>query len=167
MCTSDWGGSPVLDDRHDACRFSPHLLQQANALPISVKVDAYRQAKPGVWEWWSTYTLHLNTDKEPEAVSSGSSSSASAAAARCGSGSDGGAAAAQQPNENKPRQPSGDGAAAAAAAGGGKAVRGKRYRLAPLLESMQRPLPSDGKICVLFGGHMCEAQLSLPASETR
>ncbi|PSC69454.1 Zinc finger MYND domain-containing 10 isoform B [Micractinium conductrix] len=143
------------------------VRREANALPISVKVDAYRQAKPGVWEWWSTYTLHLNTDKEPEAVSSGSSSSASAAAARCGSGSDGGAAAAQQPNENKPRQPSGDGAAAAAAAGGGKAVRGKRYRLAPLLESMQRPLPSDGKICVLFGGHMCEAQLSLPASETR
>lgn len=134
-----------------------------------MKVDAYRQVKPGVWEWWSTYTLQINQEKPVEPVSSGGSSGGKTGAGSAGSGSSasngqaGPAAAAA--NENQPRQPSSDGSTAAA--GSGAAVKGKRYRLLPLSENLQRALPAQGKLAVLYGGHTCEAALSLPASETR
>jgi len=129
-------------------------------------VDAYRQVKPGVFEWWSTYSLQLNTEREPEPVTSGGGTAA-AASEGAGTASTGGAA-----DENRPRQPSGSeeagsGGKAAAAPTAAVAAKGKRYRLLPLSESQQRALPADGKITVLYGGHTCEAQLSLPASETR
>ena len=129
----------------------------SSGLPTSVKVDAYRQVKAGVWEWWSTYNLQLNPDSPPEAVSSST-----------GGGSGGSSRGAA--NENRPRQPSGDGSSgggAGAAAAPPAVVKGKRHRLVPLSESLQRALPADGKLSVLYGGHTCEAQLSLPTSETR
>ena len=118
-------------------------------------MDAYRRVKEGVWEWWSTYTLHISTDKEPEAVSSSHSGDSRSSS----SGAAGG-------NENQPRQPSSDGAASTAPAVAAPA-KGKRYRLVPLSETLQRALPAEGKITVLYGGHSCEALLSLPCSETK
>lgn len=132
----------------------PAIKRPTPQLPETVKVDAYRQVKPGVWEWWSTYTLQLNTEKAPEPVTSGGGSSAAAP----------GPGAAAAGNENQPRQPSNDGGAGIAPAA---PVKGKRYRLLPLSESLQRTLPADGKLSVLFGGRACEAALHLPASETR
>ena len=154
----------------------PSCLQAGRGLPTAVKVDAYRRVKEGVWEWWSTYQLQINTDKPPEAVSSagGSSSSSSnvtgsnsSGGSGRGAGSGGGSSAAGAANENQPRQPSGDRSGAAAVAPAAPAAKGKRYRLLPLSESLQRALPAEGKITVLYGGHTCEAQLTLPASETR
>ncbi|KAL4856193.1 Zinc finger MYND domain-containing protein 10 [Chlorella vulgaris] len=140
--------------------------EASGGLPDTVKVDAYRQAKPGVWEWWSTYSLQVNKELVPEAVSSSTSSTtgaskhASTARAGPGSLSSGGA------DENHPRQ-----ASSASGGSGGPppvaVVKGKRYRLLPMSQNLQRALPADGKITVLYGGHTCEAQLSLPASETR
>ncbi|KAI3437714.1 hypothetical protein D9Q98_000162 [Chlorella vulgaris] len=140
--------------------------EACSGLPDTVKVDAYRQAKPGVWEWWSTYSLQINKELVPEAVSSSTSSttgaSKHASTARAGpeTPSSGGA------DENHPRQ-----ASSASGGSGGPppvaVVNGKRYRLLPLSQSLQRALPANGKITVLYGGHTCEAQLSLPASETR
>jgi hypothetical protein len=138
----------------------PCLQGELNALPDRVKVDAYRQAKLGVWEWWATYTLQLNCERPPDAVTS-TPGPAAAGCGRVGGGEQG--TAGNPPNENHPRQPSsGDSGLGAAAP-----VKGKRYRLLPLSESLQRALPADGKVAVLFGRHTCEAQLSLPASETR
>lgn len=113
------------------------------ALPPAAKLEAYRQVKPGVWEWWASYSLRLNTDRPAEAVSSG------------GGGSS---------DENQPRQPTSGGSGSGA---DGPAAKGKRWRLQPLPEGEQRALPANGKLCVLFGGHACEAALSLPSSETR
>jgi hypothetical protein len=133
-----------------------HVQAASNGPPSSVKVDAYRQVKAGVWEWWSTYSLQFNTDSPAEAVSS----------------SAGGNASSRSPaNENHPRQISSSvgniGGEAGAAAEQPAAVKGQRHRLLPLSESLQRALPADGKLTVLYGGHTCEAQLSLPTSETR
>lgn len=144
--------------------FATHQLQSGP--PTSVKVDAYRQVKPGVWEWWSTYTLQINQEKPAEPVSSSSGGKTGAGSAGSGSSaSNGQAGPAAAANENQPRQPSSDGSTAAA--GSGAAVKGKRYRLLPLSENLQRALPAQGKLAVLYGGHTCEAALSLPASETR
>lgn len=117
------------------------------ALPPAAKLEAYRQVKPGVWEWWASYSLQLDTDRPAEAVTSGSSAGSSS-------------------NENQPRQPVSGGGGSGAAADG-PAAKGRRWRLRPLPAGEQRALPADGKLCVLFGGHACEAALSLPASETR
>jgi hypothetical protein len=125
---------------------------EAGVLPERIKLDAYRQAKPGVWEWWATYNLQINTEKPPEGVSS------SIGATSSGAGT----------NENAPRQAQHGGDSGASEGKAAAApVRGKRYRLLPLSESLQRALPADGKLAVLYGGHTCEAQLRLPASDTR
>lgn len=132
-------------------------------LPTSVKLDAYRQVKPGVWEWWSTYQLQINQDKPAEPVSSSGSKPNAGAAGGSSVASSGQAGEAAAANENQPRQPSsGDSAGVPPAA-----AKGKRYRLLPLSENLQRALPAQGKLAVLYGGHTCEAALSLPASETR
>ena len=126
----------------------------SNGLPTSVKVDAYRLVKAGVWEWWSSYNLQLNPDSAPVPVYSSAGGSSRGAA-----------------NENHPRQiSSSDGSSggdAGAAAAQPAVVKGWRHRLLPLSESLQRALPADGKLTVLYGGHTCEAQLSLPTSATR
>ena len=109
--------------------------------------------KEGVWEWWYGYTLQLNTAVQPEAVASTAGPAATAAR---GNGDEAG-------NENRPRQPSSAGSAAEAP----PAAKGKRWRLLPLPEGQQRALPARGKVTLLYGGHTCEAALSLPASETR
>ncbi|KAL4451614.1 hypothetical protein ABPG75_007276 [Micractinium tetrahymenae] len=140
----------------------------AAGLPSSVKVDAYKQVKPGVWEWWSSYCLELNTEREPETVSSGGGSAVAAGGAAAGGGG-AHASAAGAADENRPRQASSSGASVDAAGGASRAaaVKGKRYRLQPLAEGLHRALPAEGKVSVLFGGHACEAQLSLPAADTR
>lgn len=146
-------------------------VQTATAgLPGSVKVDAYKQVKPGVWEWWSSCSLQLNTEREPEIVSSGSASDAAGVGVSAGGACMG--AGAPAADENRPRQASGTtccNGSSDCAGGAGKAavVKGKRYRLLPPAEGQQRALPAVGKVAVLFGGHTCEAQLSLPASDTR
>ncbi len=116
-----------------------------------------------MWEWWSTYHLEINQDKPAESVSNSGSKAAAGTAGGSSVASSGQAAEAATANENQPRQPStGDSAAALPAAS-----KGKRYRLLPLSENLQRALPAQGKLAVLYGGHSCEAALSLPASETR
>ncbi len=132
-------------------------------------MDAYKEAKPGVWDWWASYSLQLNLEREPEAVCCGSGGGAAAggnsAAGACTAGS---AAAA---DENSPRQASsssfGDSNGKGGAGARQAAVKGRRYRLLPPAEGQQRALPAVGKVSVLFGAHTCEAQLSLPASTTR
>lgn len=141
----------------------------AAGLPSSVKVDAYKEAKPGVWDWWASYSLQLNLEREPEAVCCGSGGGAAAggkpAAGACTAGS---AAAA---DENSPRQAGsssfGDSNGKGNAGARQAAVKGRRYRLLPPAEGQQRALPAVGKLSGLFGRHTCEAQLSLPASATR
>lgn len=147
----------------------PHSVLLQIGPPSTVKVDAYRQVKPGVWEWWSTYQLQINQDKPPEPVSSSSSKASAGPAGGTSAASSGQAGEVAAANENQPRQPSSDGGVAAAGSGAAPpaAVKGKRYRLLPLSENLQRALPAQGKLTVLYGTQTCEAALSLPASETR
>ena len=134
------------------------LLQASSGAPTTVKVDAYLLVKEGVWQWWATYSLQIDTDRQPEPVSSTAAPSSSGGG---GGGNDGG-------DENRPAQP---GASQPAEGPGGAecgtVVRGTRRRLLPLSESLQRALPGEGKITVLYGGNTCEAQLSLPCSDTK
>ena len=104
--------------------------------------------KEGVWEWWATYTLELDTELEAEAIVINSSST---------SGSD----------ENVPRQPTAGQQQQPAAAAGKGGVRGLRHRLVPLRESLQRALPGEGKVTLLYEGRSCEAALELPTSDTK
>lgn len=124
------------------------------SLSASVKVDAYRRVKEGVWEWWSTYSLDINDACPPEHVSNGSGSSV-----------------AFNSDENRPSQPgsvTSEGSSASIITKSSTTpVTGLRYRLRPLAEGLHRALPCDGKLSVLYGGHVCEALLSLPAAETR
>lgn len=147
-----------------------HCVQPATAgLPTSVKVDAYKQVKPGVWEWWSSYILQLNTERQPEEIASASGDGA--AAGKEPAGGPCAAASLRAADENSPRQASSSSRCDANDEGAGgrskAAVKGKRFRLLPLAEGQLRALPAVGKLSVLFGGFTCEAQLSLPASDTR
>lgn len=144
----------LLPCPHRRCVICLQVVDQRGGPPASVKVVAYRQVKPGVFEAWSEYSLQLSTDKPPEAVTSGGGGNGGAAPAA--------AAGAPAGDENQPRQPS-----AGEEAGQAAAVKGKRYRLLPLPEGEARALPASGKVTVLFGDRTCEALLSLPASDTR
>lgn len=140
----------------------PSHLQAARGVPSSFTLQAYRSVKEGVWEWWATYNLDINTDKPAEPVSV-PALAAAAAAQRGGAGSTTGAAG----DENQPRQPSQAGMEGGGEKGAGGVVKGQRYRLRPLAENLQRALPSSGKLAVVVGGRTCQASLELPASETR
>ena len=136
----------------------------AAAPPTTVKVDAYRKVKEGVWEWWATYHLDINTDRPPERITTGAGGSAGGGGGAAGAS----AAPGKASDENQPKQPP----AVGSSSGPGQPAAiskptGLRYRLRPLAEGLQRAMPGDGKVTVLHGGHSCSASLQLPTSETR
>ena len=105
-----------------------------------MKLTAYRTVAEGTHEWWASYVLEVDTQREAERVAVG------------------GPPAGDDENLQRANVP---------AVGVKPAARGQRRRLLPPPAAGRRALPSCGKLEVTFDGVTCAAAITLPAAEKR
>lgn len=142
------------------------LFQVATGPPTNCKLEAYRAVKEGIWEWWATYNLDIDVEKPGEPISVAAAPMPPSQEDVEDSNNPAGAAFDEniEPEGNQYKSSRCKGQKNSASR---FLVNGQRYRLHPLAETLQRPLPAHGKLSVLVNGHTCQASFELPVSETR